>query len=91
MAGIGGGVVLTSNAATLSRYLSLKQPDNGVQVMYVWIDGSGETMRAKTRTLANAPESPDELPIWNFDGSSTGMIMSLLTLMSSCLMPFTIF
>lgn len=35
-------VSLTSNASILSRYLALKQPDDGVQAMYVWIDGSGE-------------------------------------------------
>src|SRR4051812_14444858 len=27
---------------------------------------------AKTRTLDHEPKSPEELPWWNFDGSSTG-------------------
>lgn len=29
-------------------------------------------LRSKTRTLVNYPSSPDQLPVWNFDGSSTG-------------------
>lgn len=39
--------------------------------MYVWID-STHTLRCKTKTVMKAPTKPDDLPIWNFDGSSTG-------------------
>eukprot|EP00122_Pirum_gemmata_P009316 Pgem_evm2s8608 len=31
-----------------------------------------ENVRVKTRTLDKLPTDPSELPIWNFDGSSTG-------------------
>lgn len=65
-------ISLTSNASILARYLNLKQPDNAVQAMYVWIDGTGEHVRAKTKTINFVPTKPEELPIWNFDGSSTG-------------------
>lgn len=55
-----------------ARFMQLETCTSKVQVMYVWIDGSGETMRAKTRTVDNEPQNVSELPIWNFDGSSTG-------------------
>jgi len=62
---------LSSNAGVLAKYLSLTQPKDKIQVAYVWIDGTGEHVRAKSRTLSFIPNDPKELPIWNFDGSST--------------------
>ena len=37
---------------------------------YVWIGGNNE-LRCKTRSLDKETTNPDELPVWNFDGSST--------------------
>jgi len=62
---------LVSQASILAKYLRLKQPEDKCQVMYVWIDGRGENLRAKTKTTDFVPKKASDLPIWNFDGSST--------------------
>lgn len=55
--------------STLEKYL--KMPQNGrSQVLYVWIDADLE-YRCKTKTVEKVPTKPEDLSIWNYDGSST--------------------
>ena len=43
-------------SVTRGRYMSLEIPGTFTQAMYVWIDGSGEGLRAKTKTLDFEPK-----------------------------------
>jgi len=52
-------------------FMDLPQPPDKIQVSYVWIDGSGKTMREKTMTVDKEPTSHEDLPWWSYDGSST--------------------
>ena len=47
-----------TNKAVLDRYMRLPQPDEKVMATYVWIDGTGEYLRAKTRTVDFIPKHP---------------------------------
>lgn len=41
----------------LDRYLSLELPPNKVIATYIWIDGTGQNVRSKDRTLDSIPKS----------------------------------
>lgn len=58
----------------LNKYMDLPIPDGKYQAMYVWIDGTGENVRAKTRTINFIPTKAEQLPIWNSDGNLTKQV-----------------
>lgn len=55
-----------NRAAVLQRYLDLDQPDDAVFCTYVFVDGTLERTRCKTRTLDFEPKSAEECPEWTF-------------------------
>jgi len=47
-----------TDKAVLDRYMRLPQPDDKIMATYIWIDGTGEHVRAKTRTIDFVPKNP---------------------------------
>jgi len=58
------------NDTAFQQFMELPQGEK-IQATYIWIGGSGEDIRSKTKTLDSSVSSIKEIPEWNFDGSST--------------------
>ena len=62
----------TRTRQTLNREFDSLEQHGRLCAEYIWIGGTGRDIRSKTKVLDKAPASVDDLPIWNYDGSSTG-------------------
>merc|ERR1719224_180748 len=56
--------------------MSTMSQNGRVMAEYIWLGGAttvmgGFDIRSKTRTLEKVPASVADLPVWNYDGSST--------------------
>jgi len=58
------------NDVALQYFFQLPQGEK-VQATYIWIGGSGMDIRSKTKTLPGIAKSIEDIPGWNYDGSST--------------------
>lgn len=61
-----------SDAKLRSHFVGLPHLNRKSLVEYVWIGGSGQDLRSKIRSLSKTPSRVEEVPAWNYDGSSTG-------------------
>lgn len=66
----------TLSVDVFKTYQGLPTPSDRLQAEYIWIGGnttSGLDIRSKTKTIHKEYiQSLDDLPVWNYDGSSTG-------------------
>jgi len=45
----------------LSHYMTIEPPEDRIQATYIWIDGSGEAVRCKTKTIAGVAKTIEGL------------------------------
>jgi glutamine synthetase len=62
----------SSDTTNLTRYYNYHDLDQQGKIIaeYIWIDGTGLNTRSKQRTLPKKVTKVEELPDWNYDGSS---------------------
>ena len=65
---------ICSLETSLARHFGQMNTRGKILVDYVWIGGSGDDLRSKTRVLDAKPHSVDELPIIKFDGNLTDQV-----------------
>lgn len=66
---------MQQNLEIFETFKSLENAKGTAWLEYVWIDGSKQKMRSKKRLVTKVPTCVDDLPEWNFDGSSTGQAL----------------
>ena len=41
----------------LNHHMTLEQPEDKIQALYIWIDGTGQGLRCKTKTVNGVPKT----------------------------------
>ena len=52
------GYTAATDKNVLKTFMEMEQPDDKVMAEYIWIDGTGEGIRSKCRTLDSEPKKP---------------------------------
>ena len=68
--GTQGNIKQLLDGTILERFSDLDQGDK-IAAEYIWLGGTMSDLRSKTKTLFKVPKKAEDLPEWNYDGSST--------------------
>lgn len=76
--GTQGKISQILEGSVYEKFAKLDQGDK-IAAEYVWLGGTMADLRSKTKTLTQEPKSPEDLPHWNYDGSSTDQAPGILS------------
>ena len=67
----------------LSRFLKVPQSSDAVMLEYIWIDGTGEGVRSKCKTMSREPQKPQGVCGWVGEGGCLCVYVAWLIIIPS--------